>query len=109
MSRGDIVIAAAPGDFGKPRPAVIVQSDRLSEVDSVIICPLTSAKTEWSAVRLIVEPSAETGLSARSEVMTEKIITVRPSKIGKKIGALPPDLLGELDRRLALVLGLADD
>ena len=27
MKRGDVVIVSAPGDFGKPRPAVVIQSD----------------------------------------------------------------------------------
>ena len=36
MSRGDVVIVAAPGDYGKPRPAVIVQSDALSDAHASV-------------------------------------------------------------------------
>ena len=43
MARGDIVIVAAPGDYGKPRPAVIVQTDAFPENHaSVVVCQLTS-------------------------------------------------------------------
>ena len=37
MKRGDIVIVSAAGDYGKPRPAVVIQSDRLRSMDSVLV------------------------------------------------------------------------
>ncbi len=37
MRRGDIVIVAFSGDFGKPRPAVIVQSDYLNDTHATIL------------------------------------------------------------------------
>jgi hypothetical protein len=32
MRRGDLVTVAAPGDFGKPRPALVIQSDRFRRI-----------------------------------------------------------------------------
>ena len=46
MKRGDIVLAVARGDYGKPRPAVIVQSDDL---------PLSIVPVE-QALRLVLAP-----------------------------------------------------
>jgi mRNA interferase MazF len=43
MRRGDLVTVAATGDYGKPRPAVIVQTDALPKNHAcVVICQLTS-------------------------------------------------------------------
>ncbi len=43
MRRGDVVVVAAAGDYGKPRPAVIVQTDAFPRTHaSVIICQMTS-------------------------------------------------------------------
>ncbi|MBW4051170.1 MAG: type II toxin-antitoxin system PemK/MazF family toxin [Proteobacteria bacterium] len=39
MKRGDVVTVAASGDYGKPRPAVIVQTNALPAAHaSVIVC-----------------------------------------------------------------------
>ena len=44
LRRGDVVTVAASGDFGKPRPAVVVQSDAFPpEHASVVVCQMTSA------------------------------------------------------------------
>jgi len=43
MKRGDVVTVAAAGHYGKPRPAVIVQTDAFPETHaSVVICQMTS-------------------------------------------------------------------
>ena len=46
MRRGEIVTVAVQGDYGKPRPAVVIQSDWLAETDSVLVCLLTSTVRE---------------------------------------------------------------
>ena len=58
MARGDVVIVAAPGDYGKPRPAVIVQSDAFPESHaSVIVCQMTSELVDAPDFRIIIEPN----------------------------------------------------
>src|ERR1017187_6373104 len=43
IMRGDVVVCAAPGDYGKPRPAVVVQSDLFNGTHaSVVVCLITS-------------------------------------------------------------------
>ena len=44
MTRGAIVVVSARGDYtGKPRPALVVQSDLFNPTHaSVTICPITS-------------------------------------------------------------------
>jgi mRNA interferase MazF len=108
MSRGDLVIVSAPGDFGKPRPAVIVQSNAISEShSSIVICPMTSELVE-ADFRITVEPGPDTGLRVRSQVMADKPVTVRRERIGQRIGRLGAADIARLNVALALVMGLAD-
>jgi len=108
MSRGDLVIVAAPGDYGKPRPAVIVQSDAIPESHaSVVICQMTSELAE-ADFRITIEPGPETGLRARSQVMADKPVTIRRERIGQRIGRLRASTMARLNVALAFVMGLAD-
>ena len=108
MSRGDMVIVAAPGDYGKPRPAVIVQSNAISESHaSVVICPMTSELVE-ADFRVTIDPGTETGLRVRSQVMADKPVTIRRERIGQRIGQLGAVDLARLNVALAFVMGLAD-
>jgi mRNA interferase MazF len=89
IRRGDVVAVAASGDYGKPRPAVIVQSDALPENHgSVIVCQMTSELLEPTDFRVTIEPSAENGLRLRSHIMVDKPVTVRRPRIGRQIGRL---------------------
>ncbi len=109
MSRGDIVIVAAPGDYGKPRPAVIVQTDAFPESHaSVVICQMSSGLVDAPAFRVTIEPGLETGLRDRSQVMADKPATVRRERIGRRIGQLAAADIARLNAALAFVMGLAD-
>jgi mRNA interferase MazF len=108
MRRGDLITMAGPGDYGKPRPAVVVQSDRLTEADSVIVCPITTFVRGAPLFRLAVDATQETGLKRPSQIMIEKINSIRRHRCGAVIGRLDADTLSALDQRLAFVIGLAD-
>jgi mRNA interferase MazF len=107
MSRGDVVIVAAPGDYGKPRPAVIVQSDALPETHaSVVICQMTSEFGD-AEFRVTIEPRAENGLTAISQVMADKPVTLKRERIGRKIGRLSDTEMIRLQAAIAFVMGFA--
>lgn len=110
MRRGDIVIFAAPGDYSsKPRPAVIVQSDRIAAAQSVVLCLLSSEADVTPEVRRIsVPPTTENGLLLPSQIMVEKLLGVKRSRCGPAIGKLESEIMDQLDAALSFVLGLAD-
>lgn len=109
MKRGDVVIVAATGDYGKPRPAVIVQTDAFPEAHaSVVICQMTSEVVDAPDFRVTIDPSEENGLQVRSQVMADKPVTVRRRRIGQNIGRLGDVDIGRLNVALAFVMGLAD-
>lgn len=109
MRRGDLVTVAAAGDYGKPRPAVIVQTDALPESHaSVVVCQLTSELADASDFRVTIDPSPENGLRLTSQVMADKPVTIRRERIGQRIGHLGNRDMARLGAALAFVLGLAD-
>jgi len=108
MRRGDVVVVAA-GDYGQPRPAVIVQTDAFPDAHaSVIICQMTSEIVEAPDFRVTIEPGESNGLRARSQIMADKPVTVRRARIGRSIGRLDDNDIGQLNIALAFVMGLAD-
>ncbi len=109
MKRGDVVVVAAAGDYGKPRPAVVVQTDAFPEIHaSVVVCQMTSEIVEAPDFRVTIQPSAENGLRARSQIMADKPVTVRRTRIGQPIGRLDDGDVGRLNVAMAFVMGLAD-
>ena len=108
MKRGDIVTVALQGDLGKPRPAVVVQSDWLDDTETVLICPLTSTARDAPLYRLDVVALPSTGLRRPSQIMVEKIVAVRREKCGAAIGHLDASSLASLGRMMALMIGVAD-
>jgi mRNA interferase MazF len=109
MQRGDVVTVVAAGDYGKPRPAVIIQTDALPEDHaSVVVCQLTSELTDAPDFRVTIEPGSENGLRLKSQVMADKPVTVRRERIRQTIGRLGNRDMARLGIALAFVLGLAD-
>jgi mRNA interferase MazF len=109
MKRGDVVTVAAAGDYGKPRPAVIAQTDALPEKHaSVVICQMTSDLSDAPDFRVTIEPTRTNGLRVRSQVMADKPVTIRRECVGPTIGHLDGTDIARLNIALAFLMGLAD-
>jgi len=107
MKRGDVVLVVVPGDYGKPRPAVIVQTDLVNDThSSIVVCPITSHLQDAELFRITIEPSSDNGLQKTSQIMVDKIVAVRRDKIREGIGKLDERLMIRLQSSLALWLGL---
>lgn len=107
MKRGDLVTIALQGDPGKPRPALIVQSELFAEHPSVVILPVTSEIRDTPLFRITVEPNAENGLKVPSQIMVDKPQSVPAEKIGPSFGQVEQGTLVEVNRALAVFLGIA--
>ncbi len=108
MKRGDLVIVLAGGDWGKPRPALVIQTDILDDLPSVLVCLLSGTLSGASALRFRLDPSPANGLKVASEVQTDKIATMRREKCEGPIGCLSPEQMDLVDQKLAFTVGLAD-
>ena len=107
MKRGDLVTVALQGEQGKPRPALVVQSDLFGELPAVTVLPITSTLVDAPLLRVTVEPSPQNGLNKRSQVMVDKPQTPPRGKLGVVIGQLDDATLLTVNRALAVFLGLA--
>ncbi|HVO27555.1 MAG TPA: type II toxin-antitoxin system PemK/MazF family toxin [Candidatus Margulisiibacteriota bacterium] len=107
MTHGDLVTIALPGNYGKPRPALVIQSDLFDAHPSVTVLPVTSELRDAPLFRIAVTPSAINGLHKPSQVMVDKPQTVARTKIGKTIGRLDDEVMLGVNRALAVFLGFA--
>src|SRR5271155_213185 len=106
VSRADLVTIALSGDYGKPRPALVVQADAFDGLTSVTVLRVTSELHDWPLFRITIEANEDTGLQKRSQVMVDKAATVPRSRIGQRIGCLDIDRMEDVGTALARFLGL---
>lgn len=98
---------AAPGDFGKPRPALVIQSDRFDEHATVTVLPISSTLIDAPLIHIDVRPTARNGLRTPSQIMIDKAMTLRRERIGPPFGEAEDQLMLEVGRLLAVFLGIA--
>ena len=103
--RGDLVTVSLRGDHGKPRPALVVQSELLADLQSLVLCPVTS-ELRNAAFRVTVEPDRANGLKVLSQIMVDKLSTLPRAKISQPLGRIDAEVMKRVDRALLLVLGL---
>jgi mRNA interferase MazF len=107
LKRGDIVLVVLQGELGKPRPGIIVQADELDGSSSTIVCPMSSHVDAANRMRPVVAPTIQNGLLVHTQIITDKLNTLRRDRIKRVIGTLDSDSCERLNSALLLVLGLA--
>ena len=107
FKRGDIVLAASSGDYGKPRPNLVIQSELFDDLPSVTFCLLTTTlRKDHPLVRIPIKPTLENGLVEISQIAIDKIMTLPISRVAKKIGVADEDVMLQVTRALAVFLGV---
>ena len=108
MRRGELVTVALQGDLGKPRPALVIQSDLFNEVHpSVTLLPVTGEIRSAPLFRVTLEPSEANGLKKVSQVMVDKQVSVRRDRISEPFGRIEDEAMLRVNRALAVWIGLA--
>ncbi|PIV88084.1 MAG: growth inhibitor PemK [Hydrogenophilales bacterium CG17_big_fil_post_rev_8_21_14_2_50_63_12] len=107
MRRGDLVSIALQGGYGKPRPALVIQSDLFDEHPSVTILPVTGELRDAPLFRVTVQPDASNSLGKPSQIMVDKVQTLSREKVGVCFGHLDDASLLAVNRALAVFLGFA--
>ena len=107
MNRGDFVTIAMQGDFGKPRPALVIQSDQFNEHVTVTVLLVSSTVVDAPLLRVTIQPSETNGLQKPSQVMVDKAMTVKRDKLGQAFGSADDAAMLEVGRCLAVFLGIA--
>jgi len=107
VTRGDIVVAVLPGDFGKVRPGLIVQADAFNPTHaSVVVCPITSHLIDAPLFRVRLAPNIDNGLEVPSEIMIDKMMAIKRARIVKVIGHLTGARMQPVNRALLAWLSL---
>jgi mRNA interferase MazF len=106
VRRGDLVTIAVAGDYGKPRPALIVQADAFLALGAVTVLRLSSELHDWPTFRVTVQPSAENGLRQASQIMIDRAVSLPRGKIGAVFGRIDDDTMRTVGRTLVAFLGL---
>ena len=108
MRRGDLITVAHQGEHGKPRPALVIQSDLFARLTSTVtVALLTSTSLDVPLIRVPLEPSEKNGLRIRSYVMIDQIFSARTRRVGRVFGRLDDTDLLAVNRALALFIGVA--
>jgi mRNA interferase MazF len=108
FKRGDIVTIGVQGDFGKPRPALLIQSEMFNEAHATLTVLLISSELiDAPLFRLTIEPDQINGLTQQSQIQVDKAMTVRREKVGQVIGRVDDAMMVRVNRALALWIGLA--
>ncbi len=106
MKRGEVWTVSGAGYAGKPRLAVIVQSDLYEGLESLTLCLFTTNDTAAPDFRIPVIPSESNGLTAPSWLMANKMMTVSKKHLGRKIGTLAGDDMTALNHAMIVFLGI---
>ena len=107
LSRGSLVTVALQGEHGKPRPALVVQSESFPTTSTVVVLLLSSALRDAPLIRVTVQPTDGNGLRIVSQVMVDKSFAVARRRVGSVFGRLEESSMLEVSQRLALLLGIA--
>ena len=107
MKRGDVVTVAGGASYaGKPRPAVLVQSDFFNDTHaSLTLVPITSTRVDAPLFRVDLAVGG-TGLRRPSQAMVDKVTSVPRERIGGTIGVLHAVDLQAVDDALRLWMSL---
>lgn len=107
MIRGELWTVAGGVYASKPRPALIIQDDAFDGTASVTVLPLTSALLDAPFLRVRIAAGTLSGLERDSDVMVDKLTTVRRANVGERVGRLSADQLAEVERSAMAFLGFA--
>lgn len=107
MNRGELWTVSGGTYAQKPRPGLIVQDDLFAESESVALLPLTSHLVDAPLLRLTIDPGKLNGLDRVSQIMVDKLTTVRRTYLGHRIGRIDSESMVAVEQSLAVFLGLA--
>jgi len=115
MRRGDVYVVdlepARGSEANKVRPAVIVANDAANRVvertgrGTVTVVPVTSSVGRVYPFQVLIA-AGEGGLELDSKAQVEQVRTIDVRRLRRRMGAVKPDTLTELDAALRIHLGI---
>jgi mRNA interferase MazF len=106
LKRGDIVLIVLTGEFGKPRPALVIQTDTAFPSEYITCIPITGTLKRVPDVRIPIDPTLQNGLTKPSELMVDLVQTASLSRFRDIIGRIDTETMTLVEKSLSLHLGL---
>ena len=109
-SRGEIWMVNLDPTLGHEqagkRPALVVSDDRFNQSPAglVVVTPITG--TDRGIPAHVRVASKEGGLMKEGLVMADQIRTISQQRLGRRMGAVSPATMAQVEHCLRLVLGL---
>ena len=102
VRRGDVVVVNLDPTIGveikKTRPAIVVSNDSINRLSRLaVVVPLTKNTASLSPSHALI-PKGIARLTFTSKAVTEQIKAVDKRRLVRRLGSLPPQLLGEVER-----------
>ena len=93
---------------GKLRPALVLQSDLVNEAGypSTIVIPTTTRLIENAGILRLRLKKGQGGIVRDSDLLLGQMIAVANESFRQDIGALPNELMEELENRIRIILSL---
>lgn len=114
---GDIGLATMPfpsGETAKVRPVLVIQSDHNNRrLRNTIIAATTSnvSRVDHEPTQFLIDLNTPEGLASglkfNSAVVCEYVATIDQSRIGPRLGQLPPASMNRINECLMVSLGMA--
>jgi|SRR5580698_6280601 len=112
VKRGEVWLLDLGGPKGDHeqaglRPAVILQTDDLSVLNTVVIIPMTTQSKRAGFANTVWIPGTEAGLDRDSVALCHQLRALDRRKLIRKLGSLAPERLSEIEVAISFVLGLS--
>ena len=93
---------------GKLRPALVLQSDLVNEAGypSTIVIPTTTRLIENPGILRLRLKKGQGGIVRDSDLLLGQMIAVANESFRQEVGALPNDLMEEIENRIRIILTL---
>ena len=93
---------------GKTRPVLVMQTNLLNKVShpSTLICPITTNVEKESDILRVHLNRTYVNLNQDSDIMIDQIRAIDNSRLIKKIGILPKDIIESVKENISIILDL---
>jgi mRNA interferase MazF len=93
---------------GKTRPVLVVQTNLLNKLPhpSTIVCPITTHVTKESEILRVHIKKGVANMHENCDIMIDQLRAIDNSRLIKKVGDLPANLIGIVKENIRLIIDL---
>jgi len=95
-------------ETGKTRPVLVVQTNLLNSIPhpSTIVCPITTNVQKDSDILRVHLKKGTANLQENCDVMIDQIRAIDNTRLIKKVGSLPQELIKKIKENIAILMDL---